>query len=234
MPLPKLKAPTYTLTLPSVDKKVKYRPFVVKDEQVLLTAMESGDEEHMLNAIRDVVQSCTFDKIDVDNLPQFDLEYVFLRIRAKSVGETSTINVLCPDDEKTYVPVTLNLEEIECHVDDAHDNNIKLTDSVGIILGYPNYETIKSLAGKTLNSELVLDIVKKSIVQVYDGDTVYELSDFTEKELDEFLSGFTTEALKKIKTFFDTMPRLRHEIEVENPDTKVKSKVVLEGLRSFF
>lgn len=234
MPLPKLKAPTYTLTLPSVDKKVKYRPFVVKDEQILLTAMESGDEESMLNAIRDVVQSCTFDKLDVNNLPQFDLEYVFLRIRAKSVGETSTINVLCPDDQKTYVPVTLNLEEIECHVDDSHNNNIKLTDSVGIILGYPNYEMIKGLAGKTLNSELVIDIVKKSIIQVYDGDTVYESSDFTEKELDEFLDGFTTEALKKIKTFFDTMPRLRHEIEVENPETKVKSKVVLEGLRSFF
>jgi len=234
MPLPKLKTPTYTLTLPSVDKKVKYRPFVVKDEQVLLTAMESGDEEQMLNAIREVVQSCTFDKLDVNSLPQFDLEYVFLRIRAKSVGETSTINVLCPDDEKTYVPVTLNLEEIECHVDDEHDNNIKLTDDIGIILGYPNYETIQSLAGKTLNSELVLEIVKKSITQVYDGDQVYELSDFTEKELDEFLGGFTTEALKKIKTFFDTMPRLRHEIEVENPDTKVKSKVVLEGLRSFF
>jgi len=130
--------------------------------------------------------------------------------------------------------VTLNLEEIECHVDDEHDNNIKLTDDIGIILGYPNYETIQSLAGKTLNSELVLEIVKKSITQVYDGDQVYELSDFTEKELDEFLGGFTTEALKKIKTFFDTMPRLRHEIEVENPDTKVKSKVVLEGLRSFF
>ena len=234
MPLPKLKAPTYTLTLPSVDKKVKYRPFVVKDEQILLTAMESGDEESMLNAIRDVVQSCTFDKLDVNNLPQFDLEYVFLRIRAKSVGETSTINVLCPDDQKTYVPVTLNLEEIECHVDDSHNNNIKLTDSVGIILGYPNYEMIKGLAGKTLNSELVIDIVKKSIIQVYDGDTVYESSDFTEKELDEFLDGFTTEALKKIKIFFDTMPRLRHEIEVENPETKVKSKVVLEGLRSFF
>jgi len=234
MPLPKLKAPTYTLTLPSVDKKVKYRPFVVKDEQILLTAMESGDEESMLNAIRDVVQSCTFDKIDVSNLPQFDLEYVFLRIRAKSVGETSTINVLCPDDQKTYVPVTLNLEEIECHVDDSHNNNIKLTDTVGIILGYPNYEMIKGLAGKSLNSELVIDIVKKSILQVYDGDTVYESSDFTEKELDEFLDGFTTEALKKIKIFFDTMPRLRHEIEVENPETKVKSKVVLEGLRSFF
>ena len=234
MPLPKLKAPTYTLTLPSVDKKVKYRPFVVKDEQILLTAMESGDEESMLNAIRDVVQSCTFDKLDVNNLPQFDLEYVFLRIRAKSVGETSTINVLCPDDQKTYVPVTLNLEEIECHVDDSHNNNIKLTDSVGIILGYPNYEMIKGLAGKSLNSELVIDIVKKSIIQVYDGDTVYESSDFTEKELDEFLDGFTTEALKKIKIFFDTMPRLRHEIEVENPETKVKSKVVLEGLRSFF
>ena len=234
MPLPKLKAPTYMLTLPSADKKVKYRPFVVKDEQILLTAMESGDEESMLNAIRDVVQSCTFDKLDVNNLPQFDLEYVFLRIRAKSVGETSTINVLCPDDQKTYVPVTLNLEEIECHVDDSHNNNIKLTDSVGIILGYPNYEMIKGLAGKTLNSELVIDIVKKSIIQVYDGDTVYESSDFTEKELDEFLDGFTTEALKKIKTFFDTMPRLRHEIEVENPETKVKSKVVLEGLRSFF
>jgi len=234
MPLPKLKAPTYMLTLPSADKKVKYRPFVVKDEQILLTAMESGDEESMLNAIRDVVQSCTFDKLDVNNLPQFDLEYVFLRIRAKSVGETSTINVLCPDDKKTYVPVTLNLEEIECHVDDSHNNNIKLTDSVGIILGYPNYEMIKGLAGKTLNSELVIDIVKKSIIQVYDGDTVYESSDFTEKELDEFLDGFTTEALKKIKIFFDTMPRLRHEIEVENPETKVKSKVVLEGLRSFF
>lgn len=234
MPLPDIKTPIYTLTLPSVDKKVKYRPFLVKDEKVLLSAIESGNEEEMFEAMKEVVKSCTMNKVSLESLPSFDIEYMFLKIRAKSVGETSTINVLCPDDKETYVPVTLNLEDIECHVDDDHDNNIKLTDSIGIILGYPNYEVLKEVVKSGLNTDTVFNLVKKCIMQVYDGDSVYETSDFTDKELTKFLEGFTTEHLTKVKKFFDTMPRLRHEVEVENPNTKVKSKVVLEGLQNFF
>lgn len=234
MALPKINTPTYQLTLPSQDKKIKYRPFLVKDEKVLLVAMESQDEEQIFDAMKNVIRSCILTKIDVDTLPMFDLEYIFLKIRSKSVGETSTINVLCPDDEKTYVQTTINLDDIDVQVDDNHTNNIKLTDDIGIVLQYPNYESLRIVTKEGLTTENIFKLIKSCIAQVYDGDSVYETSDFTEKEINEFLEGFTTDNLNKVKTFFDTMPRLRHEVEVENPETKVKSKVVLEGLNNFF
>lgn len=234
MPLPKITTPTYELTLPSQDKKLKYRPFLVKDEKTLLIAIESKDEEQMFDAMKNVIKSCVLSNIDIEKLPMFDLEYIFLKIRSKSVGETSTINVLCPDDKETYVPVTLNLDEIDCFVDDEHDNKIQLTNDIGVVFNYPDYSILKSVAKEGLTTENVFKLIKQCISQVYDNDTVYEFGDFTEKEINEFLENFTSEHLIKVKKFFDTMPRLRHEVEVENPKTKIKNKVVLEGLGNFF
>ena len=233
MTLPTMNIPTYELEVPSTKKKLAYRPFLVKEEKILLMAMEEDKEAQLNRALKQVVNNCTFEKIKVDKLPLFDLEYIFLRIRAKSVGEVTKLSLLCQDDGETYVPVEIDLEEIEVEFQEGHTTKIELTEDVGIIMSYPTFEFLDlNIAEADVNT--LFNLIGNSIHQIYEGETVHERADFNKKELKTFLESLTSEQFKKIQNFFETMPRLRHTIEIENPKTKVMNNVTLEGLQAFF
>ena len=238
MPLPKIATPTYELELPSTGDTVTYRPFLVKEEKVLVIALESEDNKQITNAIKAVLKSCVLTKgIKVEKLPTFDIEYLFLNIRGKSVGEELDVNVICPDDEKTTVQVSIDLDDIQVVKNDEHDNKIKLDNNLMMELKYPsldqfiknNFEFDEKNA-MTQSFELIATCIDK----IYTEDEVWASADCTKKELNEFLESMNSSQFKGIETFFETMPKLSHTIEVTNPKTKVKSEVVLEGLASFF
>jgi len=236
MALPIVETATYELTLPSKDVKVKFRPFLVKEEKILLQALESGEDKDMTNALKQIVHSCTFGKVNIDTLPLFDVEFIFLQIRAKSVGEIAKLKLLCPDDSKTYAEVEIDLSKVEVHVDDDHTNNIVIDEKkkIGVILSYP---TINSAKGKSLKGEKtkqMFDILANSIYQIYEGDKIHTPSDYSNEEMHKFIESLDTKTYKKINDFFDTMPKLKQDIEIENPTTKVKSKITLSGLADFF
>ena len=233
MTLPTMNIPTYELEVPSTKKKLAYRPFLVKEEKILLMAMEEEKEAQLNRALKQVVNNCTFEKIKVDKLPLFDLEYIFLRIRAKSVGEVTKLSLLCQDDGETYVPVEIDLEEIEVEFQEGHTTKIELTEDVGIIMSYPTFEFLDINVGEA-DVNTLFNMIGNSIHQIYEGETVHERADFNKKELKAFLESLTSEQFKKVQNFFETMPRLRHTIEIENPKTKVKNSVTLEGLQAFF
>jgi len=232
MALPKLAVAKYDLTLPSTNEKVEYRPFLVKEEKLLLIAQQSGEQTDVLKAVEQIIDACTFGKLSVSTLPMFDLEYIFLQLRSKSVGAEVEINVLCPDDMKTRVPVKINLEDIKCVREVGHDSTIKLTDTIGVVMDYPRVATINLF--KDDDAESGFAIVKDCIKQVYDADTVHDKSDMDPAELNEFLESMSHEQFVKIQNFFDTMPKVKHSVKVKNPNTEVESEVVLEGLNSFF
>ena len=236
MALPKLTTPTYELEVPSTDEKVKYRPFLVREEKILLIALESGEPEDIINAVKDIVTECTFGKVDLGKLPMFDVEYIFLNIRAKSVGEISTLRLLCPDDGETYVNVDIDLSEIMVHVEKGHNPKIELTEEMGMIMGYPNIDSMTGTGITEINATNMLDVISSCILQIYDkkGEEVYETKDQTKKEISEFIESLNTQQFQKVQQFFDTMPKLKHAVELENPKTGVKSKVVLQGLNDFF
>ena len=236
MALPKLNTPTYELEVPSTDEKIKYRPFLVKEEKILLMAMESKDNAQIINAVKDIVQSCTFEKVDVSTMPMFDMEYIFLNIRAKSVGEISKLKVLCPDDKKTYASVELDLTKVEVQVGDDHSNKIELTDDMGIIMTYPTIDSFLESGIETVNASNMLDVVGSCVLQIYEqkGEKVYQAKDQTKKELTEFIESMNSGQFKKLQSFFDTMPKLTHTIQVKNPKTKKTSDVKLTGLNDFF
>jgi len=233
MTLPVINTPTYELTVPSTKETLVYRPFLVKEEKILLMAMEEEKDTQLNRALKQVVNNCTFEKVDVGKLPLFDLEYIFLRIRAKSVGEVAKIQVLCEDDGETYVPVEIDLESIEVEFQEDHSNKIELTDEIGIEMGYPTFEFLNFKADETEVNQL-FDIIGSSIVRVYEGETVYEKADFSKKDLKVFLESLTSEQFLRVQKFFETMPRLRHKLEVINPKTKKKNEITLEGLQAFF
>jgi len=237
MVLPIVETPTYELTLPSQDIKVQFRPFLVKEEKILLIALESNNDNEIVKATKQILNACTFEKLDINSLPLFDIEYIFLQIRAKSIGEIAKFRILCPDDKKTLVNVELDLTKVEVNVDDEHVNKIFLDDKkqLGVILKYPTLDITKAGYNmSTENMETVFKIIGSCIECVFEGEKIYPAKDSTQQELQEFLESLSQQAFEKIKKFFDTMPQLRHEIEIENPNTKVKSKVVLQGLRDFF
>jgi len=236
MALPKLNTPTYELEIPSTDEKIKYRPFLVKEEKILMMAMESEDNKEVINAVKEIVNSCTFEKLDVANLPMFDIEYIFLQIRAKSVGETSKLKILCQDDGKTYSEFEINLTDVKVQVDENHTNKIELSDDMGMIMTYPTLESFIDLGLTNITPANMLDVIGGCILQIYEekGEKVYDPKDQTKKELTEFLESFTTQQFQDVQKFFDTMPKLKHEIQVINPKTKKKNKVVLQGLNDFF
>jgi hypothetical protein len=236
MALPKLNTPTYELEVPSTDEKIKYRPFLVKEEKILLMAMESRKNEDIVQAVKDIVTTCTFEKLDVSSLPMFDVEYIFLNIRAKSVGETSKLKLLAPDDKKTYVDVELNLTEVEVQVDDKHTNKIELGNDMGIIMTYPTIDSFMETGIQNINANNMLDLIGSCILQVYEkkGEKVYNSKDQTKKELTEFIESMNTKQFKEVQAFFDTMPKLKHTIKVTNPKTKKTSDVTLSGLNDFF
>ena len=236
MALPKLNAPTYELEIPSTDEKIKYRPFLVKEEKILLMAMESGENKDIIQAIKDIVSECTFGKISLGTLPMFDIEYIFLNIRAKSVGEVSKLSLLCPDDKKTYAPVEVNLNDVKVQVSDNHTNKIELTDEMGMIMTYPTIDSFSETGITTINASNMLDVIGGCVLQIYEekGKKVYEAKDQTKKELTEFIESMNTKQFKKIQEFYDTMPKLKHEVKVKNPKTKKESKITLAGLNDFF
>ena len=233
MALPKLATAKYELTLPSTGEKVEFRPFLVKEEKALMLAQQSGENTDIMRAIRDVINACTFDKIKSEALPTFDLEFVFINLRAKSIGEVVDLNITCPDDGKTQVDVKVDLTKIQCVKEVGHDNNIRLTDSIGLIMDYPKVDSLSSL-DKDDEVSAMFDVVKTCIRQVYDNENVYEKTDMDKAELDEFVESMSHEQFEKIQEFFNTMPKVKHPIKVKNPNTGVESEVVLEGMQDFF
>lgn len=239
MPLPKINTPTYELTLPSNGKKVKYRPFLVREEKILIMAMQSEDMKQITDAIVQILSDCILTKdIKVESLATFDIEYLFLNIRGKSVGETVDVNVTCPDDGETQVEMTIDIDSIKVQKTRGHKNIIKLDDDLSMKLKYPslqqfienNFETaeVTSEVGQSLS------MITSCIEMIYNQEESWESSDYTKKELEEFVDQLNTKQFKEIEKFFTTMPKLSHTIEVKNPNTGVESEVVLEGLASFF
>ena len=236
MALPKLNTPTYELEVPSTDEKIKYRQFLVKEEKILMIAMESKDNGQIVNAVKDIVSACTFNKLDIASIPMFDVEYIFLNIRAKSVGEVSKLKLLCPDDKKTYADVEVDLSKVEVQVDGEHTNKIELTDSMGMIMTYPTIDSFQEGGIQTISASNMLEVVGSCILQIYEdnGEKVFQAKDQTKKELTEFIESMNTSQFKQVQKFFDTMPKLKHTIKVKNPKTKKSSEITLTGLNDFF
>jgi hypothetical protein len=238
MPLPKISTPTYELELPSTEKTIQYRPFLVREEKLLVLALESEDTKQITTAIKTVIKNCVLTKnIKVEELPTFDIEYLFLNIRGKSVGEDLEVNVICPDDEETLVPVKINIDDITVKKNEDHTKQIKLDDSIMMEMRYPSLEQfIKNNFdfGSSGTVEQSFDLIAACIDQVYTEEESWATSDLTKKEVVEFLDQMNSSQFKKIEKFFETMPKLSHELEVKNPKTGIESTVVLEGLSSFF
>ena len=236
MALPKIDVPIYELTVPSTDEKIKYRPFLVKEEKLLLIAMESGENSDILRAVKDIVDACTFNKMKIGNMPMFDVEYIFLQIRSKAVGEVSTLRVLCLDDMKTYAKVEVDLNEIEVRVTDAHTNKIELSDEMGVIMKYPTVDSFVENKIDDISPANMLDVIITCIDKIYDkkGEEVYDAKDSTKQELIDFVEQMNTTQFADVQKFFDTMPKLTHTVTIENPKTKKKSEIVLSGLNDFF
>ena len=235
MALPKVNTPTYELAVPSTDDKIKFRPFLVKEEKILLIAMEAQEQSGILNAVKDIVKSCTFDKFDVNRAPIFDIEYIFLNIRAKSVGEVSTVNLRCPDDNEIFVQTDIDLTKVDVQLTKGHTNKIELTDEMGMIMTYP---TLDSFTDSTtvINASNMLDVIASCVAQIYDkkGEDVYDAKDSTKQEIVDFIESLNSKQFKEIQNFFDTSPKLTHTVTIENPKTKVKSDITLTGLNDFF
>ena len=238
MPLPKIATPTYELELPSTGKSVNYRPFLVKEEKVLVLALESEDNKQITTAIKTVLKNCVLTKgIKVEHLPTFDIEFLFLNIRGKSVGEEIEVNITCPDDGETQVPVTIYLDDIEVQKDENHTSKIKLDDSIMMEMKYPSLDQfIKSNFDFTDQNSMdqSFELIAASIDKIYTEEEVWATADCTKKEVKEFLDSMNSSQFKAIESFFETMHKLSHTIKVTNPKTKVESDVVLEGLASFF
>ena len=237
MALPIIENPRYELTLPSSDVQVQFRPFVVKEEKILLMAMETKDNNEIVTATKDILKACTYEKLDIESLPMFDIEYLLLQIRSKSVGEVAKFKVICPDDKQTAADVELDLSAVQVQVDDDHSNKVVIDEErkLGLVLNYPSLGITK--AGFDVNKENVetmFNVVASCIDHIYEGDKTYPAKDSTKKELVTFLEGLSQQAFIKIRKFFDTMPQLRHEVEETNPKTGIKSKVTFKGLQDFF
>jgi hypothetical protein len=238
MPLPKISVPTYQLELPSTEQTIKYRPFLVREEKLLVLALETEDTKQITNAIKTVIKNCIETKaIKVESLPTFDIEYLFLNIRGKSVGEEIEVNIICPDDEETSVPVKINLDEIQVQKNEGHTNKIKIDDKIMMEMKYPSLEQfIKSNFDFNSDSQMEqsFDLISSCIDKIYTEDEVWVASDVTKKELTDFLEQMNSSQFKEIEKFFETMPKLSHKVKVKNPNTKIESEVTLEGLSSFF
>ena len=237
MALPVANTAKYELMLPSQQKTIKFRPFLVKEEKVLLMAMESGESKEMLSAIKEIVKSCTFGEMIAEDYPMFDIEYVFLQIRSKSVGEKTKLKILCPDDGKTYADTEIDLSKIEVYVDDDHSPNIMIDEDrkLGVVMRYP---ALKDVDADTLQGDINIQktykMITSCIEQIYEGEKVYLRKDTSDKELQEFVDNLSADQMQKLSKFYNTMPRLEHKVKVKNPKTEVESEVTLKGLASFF
>ena len=238
MGLPRISTPTYELVLPSTEQTIKYRPFLVREEKLLVIALESEDTKQITNAIKTVIKNCILTKnIKVEALPTFDIEFLFLNIRGKSVGEEIEVNIICPDDGETQVPVKINVDDIKVQKNSEHTKRIKLDDSIMMEMKYPSLDQfIKSNFDLTANNTMdqSFELIASCIDKIYTEDEVWSTSDVTKKELTEFLDQMNSNQFKEIEKFFETMPKLSHTIKITNPVTEVESEVTLEGLSSFF
>ena len=238
MPLPKISTPTYEVELPSTGETIQYRPFLVKEEKVLVIALESEDTKQITNAIKTVIKNCILTKgIKVETLPTFDIEYLFLNIRGKSVGEEIEVNIICPDDEDTQTKVTINLDDIKVQKNEEHSNRIRVDKNIMMEMKYPSLEQfIKTNFdfSDTNAMDQSFELIASCIDKIFTEDEVWAASDVTKKELNEFLEQMNSAQFKEIEKFFETMPKLSHKVKVVNPKTEVESEVVLEGLASFF
>jgi len=237
MPLPKISTPTYELELPSSGKKIKYRPFLVREEKILIIAMESEDDKQIANAVKEVISNCILTRgVKIEQLSTFDIEYLFLNIRGKSVGEEVEVLVTCPDDGVTQVPTSINLDEIKVQTSKNHNRDIKLDTDLILRMKYPSMEEFikNNFSVEEINLENTFDLISSCIEQVYSEEESWSASDCTKKELREFLEQLSSKQFKEIETFFETMPKLSHVVKVKNPNTGVENEIVLEGLNSFF
>ena len=238
MPLPSVSVPTYTLQIPSTKKEIKFRPFLVKEEKILIIANESEDPKQVADAVKTAISNCIVTRgIKIDKLATFDIEYLFLNIRGKAVGETVEVLITCPDDGKTQVPVSINLDEIAVQVNDDHSRDIKLDDKLMLRMKYPSLEEfIKTnfINQMDISVTETFDLIISCIEQVYSEDESWNASDCSKKELLEFIDQLNGKQFKQIEKFFETMPKLSHTITIKNPNTEVENEVVLEGLTSFF
>jgi hypothetical protein len=234
MALPKLNTPTYELEQPSTGEKIKYRPFLVKEQKTLMIAQESGDEKQVRDALGSLISNCTFEAIDPYKVPIFDVEFLFLRIRGKSVGEKIDLSLLCPDDNETRVKKSVNLEDIDVNMKIGHTNEINITDKIKMIMRYPTLNDMVDMDAETANSEDVFTMIKRCVQEIRDDEKVYNRVDISDPELEEFIDSLTGEQFEGLSEFFDTMPKVQHSVEVTNPKTKKKGEVVIEGIQSFF
>ena len=241
MPLPKIYTPSYELVLPSTGKKIKYRPFLVREEKILIMALESEDMKQITDAIIEILNACILTRgVKLSNLSTFDMEYLFLNVRGKSVGETIEVNLLCPDDEKTQVTAMIDIDSIKIQKDKSHKNIVKLDDQLSMKLKYPsinqfiesNFETSEDTASSDIST--TMEMITSCIDMIYNAEESWNSNDSTKKELTEFVESLNTKQFKDVEEFFRTMPKLSHTVKVTNPHTKVESDVVLEGLAAFF
>ena len=237
MPLPKIVTPSFELTLPSTGKKIKYRPFLVKEEKILILAIESNSMKDITRAIKDILKNCILTKgIKVDELPTFDIEYLFLNIRARSIGESIDLVITCPDDEKTSVEIPIDLESIKVKKDKSHTNIVKIDDNLSLKLKYPSIEQFIENNFESTDETIknTMKLITSSIDMIFSEEESWNASESTEKELEQFIEQLNSKQFQTIEKFFDTMPKLSHRVKVTNPKTNVESTVILEGLAAFF
>ena len=234
MGLPKLNTPTYDLVLPSTEETIKFRPFLVKEQKLLLIAQESKDSKELLNALSEIMYNCTFGKINAQEAYVFDVEYVFLQIRRKSVGDKITLNLLCDDDGTTRVPTEIDLGEIKVEVGENHTNKFSLTSNIDLVMSYPTMHTMDKIDFVKTDEKSSFDIIKHCINQVIDGDKVYERADMSDADLTEFIESMNIENIEQITQFFTTMPKVRYKTTITNPNTSVENTINIEGIDNFF
>ena len=240
MTLPIINTPEYRLNVPSTDEEIRYRPFLVKEEKVLLIAQETGTDKATYDAIRNIIKSCTLDEIDIDRLPLFDMEYIFLNIRAKSVGEIAQLKVTCPDDNETKVDIEVDLTKVQVVMTENHDARIQLTDDIGVVMMYPSIDTLGQVSAANAkgkdkqDADRLFEMIADSLYQIWQGEDTFDAMDYKMKEKLTFLESLNHDQFGKIQQFFETMPTLKHDVEITNPNTDVKSTITLSGMNDFF
>jgi hypothetical protein len=233
MALPKLNTPEYELDVPSTGEKIKYRPWIIKEQKILMMAQESEEDKEIEAAFANIISECTFGEIDPYENPLFDIEYIFLQLRGKSVGQKVKLNLLCPDDEKTRVEKEIDLGDVAVQMPDNHTNVIDITDDISMIMRYPKLSDMSEFTEEGQIKQ-IFDMVKRCVVEIRDGETIHNKVDISDKELDEFIDSMSQSSFELVSNFFETMPKLIHEVSVINPKTKKKNKITIEGLQSFF
>jgi len=231
MALPKLDTPTYSMTLPSTGEEIKYRPFLVKEQKLMLIAQDAKNVKETYNNLKQIIESCTFSKVDIDNSPIFDIEYMFLRVRSKSVGSKANVSIICPDDGETNQLVEVDLDEIDIQIDEEHTNKIVISDDITVIMKYPTLKVTTIVEED--NASSLINMITHCIHEIHHGETIYTSVDMNDKEKKEFIESFSMQQFEKLTEFFDTMPKIRHYVKVKNPKTEVESEVLIEGLESF-